>query len=130
MALKKWFDDVKNATQDHIDKIKLREKLKNAKSRVVMPVFIDDCHNWDMDKKLGSECCEVRYCPANWRGVLMENDPNAIVHPCQRFNGEKCSHDCPKMADNNAFFDACDALNAARKKHINSIKTVFGLHVK
>ena len=130
MSLKKWFGKIKNATQNHVEKRKSKGIFNDAKSRVVLPVFIDECHNWDMDKKLGIDYCEVRYCPSNWRGELMENDPNAIVHQCQRFNGEKCSHDCPKMADNNAFFDARDAFNAARKKHINSIKTVFGLRVK
>ena len=130
MSLKKWFGDVKTSVDNHEKKVKSLENLHEAQNKISMSVSVYECHNWDLDKKLGIEYCQVKYCPEDWLGSIQEDAPDTQIHKCPNFDGTRCSQDCPKCAENNAFFDARDAFDAAKQAHINSLRSVFKIRAK
>ena len=134
MSLKKsfanWIELVKTAAHNHAEKRKMKNNFDSAHNEIRRAVSIYETYNTDLDKDLGKEWCEIKYCPEYWTGALREYDPHTQVHSCQFFTDGKCSQDCPKQQANHQFFDAVAAYNSARKAHIDSLKRVFGLRVK
>ena len=128
--VKNWFQLVKIAISKHYEKYKKDVELNVAYDKVRKAVSIYDTPNTDLDKTLGIQWCEIKYCPENWNGSLHEDDPNTQSHPCPYFRDEKCTKECLKQSDNHKYFDAKAAFDTARQEHIDALKRVFGKRTK
>lgn len=130
MLLKNWFKLVKTAVINTNNAHKIHEQYVHALNQIS---FLESEYNQpspELEDYLGTEICELKYCPEDWLGSLIENKAKTI-HKCPKFNDEKCQNsECPTHKKNHMYFDALRANKNAEQENINSWKRVFGIKVR
>lgn len=132
MFITKWFYNIKTAINNDIKACKAFGVLYDAKNKICFLESIYDMPNAELEQAIGKELCEVKYCPEDWLGSLLEDDPETISKHCPYFtNTHKCiKSECPVLGKNHSYASAAESHDAAKAEHIKSVKRIFGIRTK